>query len=610
MAKTESTAVNDLIQIAATQKPLPVDPSEDLMFAIPSKKDRSSKLSARGTAQVPPLPLPRDRAPHGTEEHAISRPANPIATTRSTPMPPLPGNAMRTSTPPQIARIPTPPQIARTPTPPQIARTPMPPPLPSSSAAIAVAPLLDTPLPELRKEPSIDPVVEPIATRTTRPSLPPPMRPALPSEYPVVSAVHSLPMAPAPVARVRTETPWADDDVDVDLDGDVATPFHGDSTAQVAKPRTNLEWIVKLAPWMGVMVILGVAVGAYIVFDGQGGTQRAASPSVDVKVVADTDPVAVAIASPTDDSPVIAAPVAEPPAIVAAPSAAEPAAAASASAVTPPNLAASTVTTVVTPPNLVAATAPSPAADVPALPSTTTAPAPIPAPATPSITTPAPTAAIAKRPAFVDVRLDSKPVGATVMLVDRGKQTFLGTTPISTAVDPTRAYDVVFAYPNRQTQIEHLDPKATARLSVVLGRPGTRATPELAKPVAAPTEAAPAKVAKVAKAAKAAKIVEPAWEAPAPIAATATKLEAAPAADARAEKAVGGNGLLMISSKPPCEIHVDGKPTGLMTPQRALPLSAGKHRITLVNPAQKIRKSLAVEITANASTKVIQDLMP
>jgi len=132
---------------------------------------------------------------------------------------------------------------------------------------------------------------------------------------------------------------------------------------------------------------------------------------------------------------------------------------------------------------------------------------------------------------------------------------------------------------------------------------------------------------KVAKAAKAGKIVEPAWEASAPVATTtavattrdprqghqaearATKLEAAPATGAKTEKAVGGDGVLMISSKAavrdPCRRQGDR----LMTPQRALPLSAGKHRITLVHPTEKIRKSFAVEITANASTKVIQDLM-
>jgi hypothetical protein len=48
MAKNESTAVNELIRIATTQKPLQADPADDLMFTDP------------------PTPLPRSRAANGT----------------------------------------------------------------------------------------------------------------------------------------------------------------------------------------------------------------------------------------------------------------------------------------------------------------------------------------------------------------------------------------------------------------------------------------------------------------------------------------------------------------------------------------------------------------
>ncbi|MGE0401887.1 MAG: PEGA domain-containing protein, partial [Kofleriaceae bacterium] len=88
----------------------------------------------------------------------------------------------------------------------------------------------------------------------------------------------------------------------------------------------------------------------------------------------------------------------------------------------------------------------------------------------------------------------------------------------------------------------------------------------------------------------------------------AAKVDAEP----KAEKAVaktGGEGTLMISSKPPCEIWIDGNSTGLMTPQRAIPLSAGKHKITLVSPDKAHKKTIAVEITADKPTKVIQDLL-
>ena len=65
----------------------------------------------------------------------------------------------------------------------------------------------------------------------------------------------------------------------------------------------------------------------------------------------------------------------------------------------------------------------------------------------------------------------------------------------------------------------------------------------------------------------------------------------------------------MVSSKPPCQIFVDGHDTGLSTPQRSLPLSAGTHKITLVNKQESVMKTVSVAITADQSTKLIQDLM-
>jgi hypothetical protein len=68
-------------------------------------------------------------------------------------------------------------------------------------------------------------------------------------------------------------------------------------------------------------------------------------------------------------------------------------------------------------------------------------------------------------------------------------------------------------------------------------------------------------------------------------------------------------GALMISAKPPCEIVVDGKPTHRSTPQRALALAPGTHRITLLNASMHIHRDVDVQIAANQSTKVIQDLL-
>ncbi|HSK01193.1 MAG TPA: hypothetical protein VK932_08125, partial [Kofleriaceae bacterium] len=171
----------------------------------------------------------------------------------------------------------------------------------------------------------------------------------------------------------------------------------------------------------------------------------------------------------------------------------------------------------------------------------------------------------------------SAPVGATVTLVDRGKTSFIGTTPITTALDPSRKYELVFSHPSKPTWIEPIDPSTTRRVDVKLGG-AQQAEPRPASPrIEAPRSRAEK-------------------------AAASASTEAAVAAPA-------GNGVLMLSSKPPCEIFIDGKPTGLMTPQREIPLPVGRHKVTLVNKAEGINETFSVQIAADKPTKVIRDLM-
>jgi hypothetical protein len=177
---------------------------------------------------------------------------------------------------------------------------------------------------------------------------------------------------------------------------------------------------------------------------------------------------------------------------------------------------------------------------------------------------------------LVDVRIDSKPSGATVMLVDNGKTSFLGTTPVAASVDPSRSYDVILTLEGRTTQMSHFDPARSHHVEIALNK-GTAS----AKTV----EAAPA----------------PSHH---------THHSAAPTTPSFADASkAAGNGQLMVSSKPPCEIYVDGQPTGLVTPQRSIPLSAGAHRITFVNAGQNVNKTVAVAIKNDQTTKLIQNFM-
>jgi hypothetical protein len=195
-------------------------------------------------------------------------------------------------------------------------------------------------------------------------------------------------------------------------------------------------------------------------------------------------------------------------------------------------------------------------------------------------------------PSLVTVRIESTPSGATVMLVDRGRTQFVGTTPIDTAVDPSREYDLVLTSEDQPPRVEHLDARATQRVAVALTRAEhaeRSAEPPVERPAERPTE----------------RQVER------PAAASHRSERASEAATARASRSRGeaGEGTRMISSKPPCAIVIDGRPTGLTTPQRSIALPAGSHRVTLINSEKSIKKTVAVQIAANATEKVIEDLM-
>jgi hypothetical protein len=231
----------------------------------------------------------------------------------------------------------------------------------------------------------------------------------------------------------------------------------------------------------------------------------------------------------------------------------------------------------------VAPPAPAAPADVAAAPAAPVAPAAAVAPAAPVETAApvaaaapvAPAAPAAAAPELVEIRIESDPAGATVMLVDRGRTQLIGTTPVETAVDPSRAYDLVFAHADGPPQVQHLDPRATRRVAIALGEHGVAPRPVETTP--------PRRVERAA--------AEP------------------PSRSSRAHAEPSGQGTLMISSKPPCEIVIDGRPTGLTTPQRSISLAAGSHKITLINSDSETRKTVTVQIAPNATEKVIEDLM-
>jgi hypothetical protein len=63
-------------------------------------------------------------------------------------------------------------------------------------------------------------------------------------------------------------------------------------------------------------------------------------------------------------------------------------------------------------------------------------------------------------PTILPISITSKPPGATVMLVDNGRTSLVGTTPVTALVDPTHSSDLVFTLADHQTRIEHVAPAA------------------------------------------------------------------------------------------------------------------------------------------------------
>jgi hypothetical protein len=487
MAKNESTAINDLIHRVATMKPLPPDPSEDLMFSPPKPLPRSRSASGTPAAAMTMQGL-------GTPPQAPARPADrPAAAMTMQGLGPVVQRAVSAPPPPppSVDDAWTLDEPSR-----RSARTS------AQMKAQAPQPAQPTPPPQAAKAPPPPPAPEPAPPAVERPSRPARRRTTAPRSMPVAAPFESGSMPI--VASFGPAKPVHPAPVTLPLGHAVApaTVEMSPSRAWFEQAHERLDHVPHEEAWVGtiqvhrrpsgralarklivptlLLTVVGVLVGGYFAFQERG--ERPRNPG------------------------------------------AKPGAAA---AVTP-------------------AKAPEPAkAAVPA-------PAPAPAP----MRTPT---------AFVDVKLVSSPPGATVTLVDRGKTSFIGTTPITTALDPSRKYELIFSHPSRPTRIEPIDPSATRLVDVTLGRAARAPRPAAA-------------------------------EAPRP----------------RAEKAVAapaGEGVLMISSKPPCEIFIDGKPTGLTTPQRAIPLPAGSHKVTLVNKAESVTRTIAVQIDAGQPTKVIQDLM-
>jgi hypothetical protein len=82
---------------------------------------------------------------------------------------------------------------------------------------------------------------------------------------------------------------------------------------------------------------------------------------------------------------------------------------------------------------------------------------------------------------------------------------------------------------------------------------------------------------------------------------------AAPPASSRVAVAQPAQGAVAITTNPPCTIFVDGKPTKLVTPQRALALTTGNHTLAFVDARNQVRGKIAVHVEAQRTSKLTLD---
>ncbi|MGE3546818.1 MAG: protein kinase [Kofleriaceae bacterium] len=188
---------------------------------------------------------------------------------------------------------------------------------------------------------------------------------------------------------------------------------------------------------------------------------------------------------------------------------------------------------------------------------------------------------------------ETTPPGATVALIVDGKREVLGPSPAKAPLDPRVSYRVSFEKPgyvsvNRPVSFTgSLEERITVSLEKA-GAEAPRRQDRRPEPKAEPATPKP----------------EPKVEARnEPRAKPEVKQPDVKPDEPKAK----GHGVLWLSSKPPCDIVVDGTSSGLSTPTKDLKLSAGKHRITLVNNEFGIKETIVVDIKADEVEKKFAD---
>ncbi len=187
---------------------------------------------------------------------------------------------------------------------------------------------------------------------------------------------------------------------------------------------------------------------------------------------------------------------------------------------------------------------------------------------------------------------ESDPPGATVSLIVDGKRTSLGLSPAKATLDPQKAYQVLF---EKTGYISFNRPVSLA------GGVEERVTVKLEKAGVANNSNTP--IVPISRPDKL-PIKDPIKD---PVKDPIKDPVKDPVKDPIKDPVAVGDGTMSIGSKPPCDIFIDGKPTGQKTPTRDIKMSAGKHKITLVNNEFSIKESFIVDVKEGPNKAVVKD---
>jgi len=179
---------------------------------------------------------------------------------------------------------------------------------------------------------------------------------------------------------------------------------------------------------------------------------------------------------------------------------------------------------------------------------------------------------------------ESTPPGATVSLIIDSKRQTVGPSPAKAPLDPRSAYQVLFEKPGY---------RAINRPITFSGALEEHIVVDLEKVTTQPPPPAPSPPPRPATPEPRPRRTEP----------SAPESASDDAGDAKPR----GQGVLVLGSKPPCDIAIDGSTTGLHTPQKEIKLPVGRHRITLTNTEFGITETFTVDIKADAPEKLIKD---